>query len=176
MESIFKINKLVTVLTDFIVLLWQPNSQGWELIWHQCQDGWHWLLRLSHKTIRSRGLGRENLFHWGYLREHYGKAMVEGQNLEYLFSNLVVMTPDKFFFLRFYLFTFREKGRNREREKIINVWEINWSVASLSHVPNGGPGPQLKHVPWLGIKRATFWFAGWHSIHWSTPARARQIS
>ena len=42
----------------------------------------------------------------------------------------------------------------------------------LSCTPNWGPGPQPRHVPWLEIKLATLWFAGWHSIHWATPARA----
>ena len=42
----------------------------------------------------------------------------------------------------------------------------------LSRVPTWGPGPQPRHVPWLGIEPATLWFAGWHSIHWATPARA----
>ena len=34
-----------------------------------------------------------------------------------------------------------------------------------------GPGPQPRHVPWPGIQLAILWFAGWHSIHWATPAR-----
>ena len=38
--------------------------------------------------------------------------------------------------------------------------------------PNWGPGPQPRHVPWLGIKLATFLFAGQRSVHWATPARA----
>ena len=42
----------------------------------------------------------------------------------------------------------------------------------LSHAPLWVPSPQLRHVPWLRIKPATFWFAGRHSIHWATPARA----
>ena len=42
-----------------------------------------------------------------------------------------------------------------------------------SHTPPPGDlTPQPRHVPWLGIKLATLWFAGWHSIHWATPARA----
>ena len=32
--------------------------------------------------------------------------------------------------------------------------------------------PQTRHVPWLGIEPVTFWFTGWRSIHWATPARA----
>ena len=35
-----------------------------------------------------------------------------------------------------------------------------------------GPGLQPRHVPCLGIELATLWFAGWCSIHWTTPARA----
>ena len=42
----------------------------------------------------------------------------------------------------------------------------------LSCVPYSGFGQQPKHVPSLGIKPATLWFTGWHSIHWPTPARA----
>ena len=53
------------------------------------------------------------------------------------------------------------------RSLVGGVWE-----ASLLRVPYGGPGPQPRHVPWLGIKLETLWFAGWHSIHWATPARA----
>ena len=41
--------------------------------------------------------------------------------------------------------------------------------------PNWGPSLQPRHVPWLGIKPVTLWFAGWHSIHWATPARAVKI-
>ena len=36
------------------------------------------------------------------------------------------------------------------------------------------PGPQPRHVPWLGIEPANLWFAGPRSIHWATPARARR--
>ena len=47
----------------------------------------------------------------------------------------------------------------------------------LSHAPhNREPGPQPSHVPRLGIKPATLWFAGQHSIHWAIPARAADIS
>ena len=38
--------------------------------------------------------------------------------------------------------------------------------------PQPGPGRQPRHVHWLGIELTTFWFAGQHSIHWATPARA----
>ena len=38
-----------------------------------------------------------------------------------------------------------------------------------------GPGPQTRHVPWLGIKPATLWFVGQHSVHWATPARTHSF-
>ena len=81
------------------------------------------------------------------------------------------------FFSYFVLFIFREKegkGKQlslREGEKQ-RLPEIHWSlIGYLSHTPNWGPGPQPRHVPWLGIELATLWFTGWRSIHWATPAR-----
>ena len=46
---------------------------------------------------------------------------------------------------------------------------ISW----LSYTPNWVPGPQPRHVPWLGIEPATFWFTGQHSSHWATPDTRR---
>ena len=56
-------------------------------------------------------------------------------------------------------------GRGEGRERNINVW------LPLT-CPQQGPGPQPRHVPWLGIEPPTLWFAGKHSIHWVAPARA----
>ena len=64
-----------------------------------------------------------------------------------------------------YLFLERRKGREKERERNINVW------LPLTG-PHQGPGPQPRQVPWLGIEPVTLWFTGWRSIHWATPARA----
>ena len=60
-------------------------------------------------------------------------------------------------------FIFLDRGEGRERN--INVW------LPLT-CPYWGPGPQPRHVPWLGIKPATLWFTVCHSIHWVTPAKA----
>ena len=59
-----------------------------------------------------------------------------------------------------YLFLEREKeGRRKGRETSM--------CGCLSHAPNWAPGPQPRHVPWLGIEPATLWFTGRHSIHWA---------
>ena len=50
----------------------------------------------------------------------------------------------------------REKGRKRGRETSM--------CGCLSCASYWGPGPQPRHVPWVGMKPATFWFSGWHSL------------
>ena len=71
---------------------------------------------------------------------------------------------------RFYLFIFRERGREGEREG-----EKHQSVVCLLLTPNyQGPGPNPRHMPGLGIEPATFWSAGQHWIHWATSVRARK--
>ena len=70
----------------------------------------------------------------------------------------------------FIYFLERREGREKKKERNIYVQEIYQLVA-----PNWGPGTYPRHVPWLGIEPATFWFAGWHSIHWATLASAPVI-
>ena len=62
-----------------------------------------------------------------------------------------------FFLNPIYLFLEREREVEREGEKHQCV------VASLMS-PHWEPGPEPRHVPRLGIKPATLWFAGWCSI------------
>ena len=50
------------------------------------------------------------------------------------------------------------------------------SIGCLSCASYWGPGRQPRHVPWLGIEPVTFWFTGWCSIHWATPARVRTLN
>ena len=63
-----------------------------------------------------------------------------------------------------YLFLQRKEGRKERRKTSM--------CGYLLHLPYWGPGPQPRHVPWLGNKLVTLWFAGWCSIHWATAARA----
>ena len=84
----------------------------------------------------------------------------------------IVVNWEKITFLRLYLFIFRGRGREGEREG-----EKHQCVIScLSLAPNWRPGPQLRHVTWLGIEPMTLCFTGLQSIHWAIPARARRIS
>ena len=68
-----------------------------------------------------------------------------------------------FFFLRFHLFIL-DWGREGEKHQCV--------VGSRVSPTGDLAGPQPRHVLWLGIQPVTLWFAGWHSIHWATPARA----
>ena len=66
-----------------------------------------------------------------------------------------------------FIYLFLEKGREREREE-----EKQQCVVASRMPPTGdlvcNPGMR----PTLEIKPATLWFAGRHSIHRATPARA----
>ena len=64
-----------------------------------------------------------------------------------------------------YLFLERVDGKEKEGEK-------HQGVVASQAPPCWGPGPQPRHVPWLGIELASLWFAGPCSVHWATPARA----
>ena len=64
------------------------------------------------------------------------------------------------------LFIFREREDGREKER-----ERTSICGYLSSTPYQGPGPQPRHVSWLGIEPGTLRFSGQRSIHWATPAR-----
>ena len=48
-------------------------------------------------------------------------------------------------------------------------------MSCLSHTPNRRPGPQPRCVPWVGIKQATFGFAGRCPTHQTIPVRTSSI-
>ena len=65
-----------------------------------------------------------------------------------------------------FIHLFLERGREREeRKRNINVW-----LPLVCPLP--GTWPKTQACALTGIKLAALWFAGWHSIHWATPARA----
>ena len=70
-----------------------------------------------------------------------------------------------FFFKDFIYFLERRGERKRETSM----------CGCLSRAPHWGPGPQPRHMPWLGIEPATPWFTGRHWFHWATAARAKEI-
>ena len=72
-----------------------------------------------------------------------------------------------YFFLRFYLFIFRQRGRVGEKEG-----EKHPCVVASHLSRTGDPACNPGMCPWLGIELATLWFTGQRSIHWATPARA----
>ena len=68
------------------------------------------------------------------------------------------------FFKRFYLFIFRQRsGGEREGETAM--------CGCFLCTPYWGPGPQPRHVSWLGIEVVTLWFAGCCPVHWATPGK-----
>ena len=70
-----------------------------------------------------------------------------------------------FFFLRLYLFTFRERGRKGEREGEKQERVRDTLIVCLSHAPNWGLGPKPRHVLGLGLEPATFQFTGYRPVH-----------
>ena len=70
----------------------------------------------------------------------------------------------KLFLKMSFIYFQREEGKEKGRETSM--------CGCFSCVPHWGPGPQPRHVPWLGIQLAILWFTGRCSIRWATPARA----
>ena len=85
--------------------------------------------------------------------------------LIYLFNLFILILKYVFFFKKDFISLFLDRGEEKKKERETT------RCGCLSHAPYWGPGPQPRHVPWLGIEQATLWFAGQHSIHWATPSR-----
>ena len=82
---------------------------------------------------------------------------------------------NNFFLQIIYLFILeREEGREKERERSINVWEKHQCVVA-SHMPPTGDmtWPATQVCALTGNPTGNPWFAGRHSIHWATQARAQ---
>ena len=86
--------------------------------------------------------------------------------LFYISVCLFQMVVKLFHFFKDFIYLFLEIGERKEKERKTSM------CGCLSCAPYRGPGPQPRHVPWLGIEPVTLWFTGQHSIHWATLARA----
>ena len=62
-----------------------------------------------------------------------------------LFPHINLMTSG--FFLRFYLFTFRERRKERKREGKKQQCARDTPISHLLHAPSWGPCPQSRYVP-----------------------------
>ena len=81
-------------------------------------------------------------------------------NMYFLLKNILFIHS----FIHSFIFREGKRGRKKGRETSL--------CGCLLSAPYWRPGPQPRHVTWLGIELATFWFAGLCSVHWATPARA----
>ena len=121
---------------------------------------------------------------WNYINDiffillnwDHGLVLLHHDNITsvyyFLWSCMSSFSKQVFFFFFFLtiLFIFREGKGGTKRG-----WETS-TCGCLSCAPYRAPGPQPRHVPWLGIEPATFWNILWHSIHWATLARATSRS
>ena len=69
------------------------------------------------------------------------------------------------FYLKIYLFIFRERGKEGEREGNISVW-LPLARYLL------GTWPATQACALTGNELVTLWFTSQHAIHWVTPVRA----
>ena len=87
----------------------------------------------------------DNLFLWYYLWNQ-GSGVKVGKFFFFFF-----------FFKRFYLFIFRQRGREGERGK-------RQCVVATRTPPAGDLALNPGIVPWVGIQLVTLWFADWFSF------------
>ena len=82
------------------------------------------------------------------------------------FSNCYCWYIGKFF-LRFYLFIFRERGREGEREEEKYPCVRNTSLGCLLHSPDLARNPGM-----CPDRESNQWISGCGTTHWVTPVRA----
>ena len=143
------------------VVLYFCNSRYW-YIWDIHKSIW------SHKKSNNIIELRYNIYYISMYT--YLSIYLPIYQCYILCSGNALLSVRIFFKDSIYLFQREGKGE-RKRGRESSMWET--LVGCVSCAPNQGPGPQPRHVPWLGIKPATFWFTGQRSIHWATRARAK---
>ena len=106
---------------------------------------------------------------WGRVAWSLKKAEAVWKSLWRLGLRLFLISTE--FLFNDFIYLRGKGGKKRGRETLVQ----EMSIGCLSHAPSWRPGPQHRHGPWLQIEPVTFCFAGWHSVHWATPARARNF-
>ena len=102
----------------------------------------------------------------------FGLAFASYLTTSFFPSTLPSFLPS--IFTRGYVFIdSRERGRERKRERNIDVRQKHWLVASRM-CANQESTPKHRYVPRPGIEPATFWGMGHHSNQLSHLARAWQ--
>ena len=156
---------------------------------HQSLLGWSWEQGCSWKPQDRGGLGEKEHVGLQYAVSKDGRAYFVitltqckthhsvGISWHRSAKGKLLMTMREKHYLKppiclKYFIIFRQSGREGEREG--GEREGEKESGCLLSTP-WGPGPQPRHVPWLGIEPATLWFTGRHSIHWATPARAETL-
>ena len=117
----------------------------------------YWLMSLTSSPKCRMAMHRMPPLLWNLCTEKPHLRIILG---------LLFFFPKLIFFEDFIYLLLEWKGE-RKRGKETSM------CGCLSRAPYWGPGPLPRHVPWLGIEPVTLCFAGGHSIHWATPARAR---
>ena len=74
-------------------------------------------------------------------------------------------------FIYLFIYLFIGGGREKERERSIDVCRKHQSVASCTLPTGDSPPPQPRPVTRQGMEPATYWFTGQHLIHWATPGQ-----
>ena len=81
-----------------------------------------------------------------------------------IFFNSLIISRS---FLKDFIYLFLERGK-RGRKRNINVWlPLMWSPL--------GTWSATQAYALTGNRTSDLWFAGWHSIHWAIPGRAKNF-
>ena len=105
--------------------------------------------------MRNRGDSRFHMLTLGHTFIEWNRE-VTGRityNINLLIFSLSLNLSLSLFFSKILIFERERKGR-RKRGRETSMY------ACLSWAPQWGPGPQFRHVPWLGIEPSSFWCAG----------------
>ena len=129
-------------------------------------------MRKDTEDLRSRGHSREGFTRW--VQEYIFYPTAE-QFPDCCYPDLATMifalSIHQLHFLKefIHLFLERAEGREKEREKNIDVLETHPSF--VPSCPQLGTQPATQACALTGNQTSNLWFSGRHSIHWATPTQ-----